>query len=91
MCALQAVGHGLDNAPGLLQRVLAEEAWREFTPPGEETWRAFTPSGAEPVTYTRFADFAAAAPPQGLGGLTETLTRLIAGDAETAALLGSAA
>ena len=76
--ALQAVGHGPDTGPGLL-RVLAEEAWREFTP-----------SGGEPVTYKRFADFAAAAPPQALGGLTETLTRLVAGDEGTAALLESA-
>lgn len=53
---------GLGNLPGMVLKLLAEEAWRSFQ----------LPSG-EAVTYERFIEFVAADPPRGLGTDEQTL------------------
>ena len=58
--------------PGLVRRLLDEEAWRSFTPPGE----------AHPIHYDTFTEFVAAAAPKGLGGKSAALLALCGADDE---------
>jgi hypothetical protein len=78
--ALDRGSHGLMNVPGLLKRILADEAWREF-----ETIRG------EHVTYDTFTDFVATRPSKGLGSSMELVARMIGTrDAELLRLLREA-
>lgn len=60
--------------PGLVRRLLNEEAWRDFT----------TPDGRE-VRYDRFTAFVEAMPPRGLGGRVSQLIALCGTDGELGA------
>jgi hypothetical protein len=78
--ALDRGSHGLENVPGLLRRILADESWREF-----ETTRG------EHVEHERFADFVAAPPLKGLGASMEMIMRIVGtGDPELLRLLREA-
>lgn len=59
--------------PGLVRRLLDEEAWREFSPPG----------GGEPIRHETFASFITSAPPKGLGGRSAQLVALCGADQST--------
>lgn len=56
--------------PGLVRRLLDEDAWRDFTAPN--------PVGH--VHHERFSDFVAAEPPRGLGGRSSQLLALCGSD-----------
>src|SRR5690606_38754229 len=58
--ALLRGGAALENVPGLLKRILREEAWREFQP-----------KIGPVVRHERFADFVTTPPVQGLGASVE--------------------
>lgn len=77
--ALRSGEHGLSTVPGLLKRVLAEGAWREF-----ETLRG------ELIHHERFADFVTLAPLKGLGASVDLVRRVIEDDAEAVDLLDQA-
>jgi hypothetical protein len=64
--ALDRGNHGLENVPGLLKRILADESWREF-----ETARG------EHVTHDRFESFVSEPPLRGLGATTAVIDRII--------------
>lgn len=78
--SLRYGGSALSDVPGLLKRVLLEEAWREFLPRGR----------AEPVRHERFADFVAAQPVEGIGSDVTLVRRVIADDTEALDLLDQA-
>lgn len=67
--ALDRGNHGLENVPGLLKRILAEESWREF-----ETARG------EHVVHERFESFVTAPPLKGLGASTAVIERIVGTD-----------
>jgi hypothetical protein len=67
--ALDRGNHGLENVPGLLRQVLADESWREF-----ETARG------EHVTHPQFASFVADPPLRGLGATMEVIERIVGTD-----------
>lgn len=72
--ALREGDHGLKAVPGLLKRVLSEEAWRSFA----------TQRG-ELVEHARFADFVTTPPLKGLGAnmrLIEKIVDSIEGEAD---------
>lgn len=60
-------GKKIDNIPGLIEQLLAEDIWKEVYV--EDTERV--------VTYERFEDFVTTPPPEGLGTKIETLKRLL--------------
>lgn len=65
--------HGADlmsAIPGLVRRLLDEDAWREFMAPGTN----------EVVRHERFADFIRAGEPTGLGGRVSQLIALCGTD-----------
>jgi hypothetical protein len=67
--ALDRGSHGLENVPGLLKRILADESWREF-----ETARA------ERVTHDRFESFVSQPPLRGLGASIAVIERIVGTD-----------
>jgi hypothetical protein len=73
-------GKKIDNIPGLIEQLLAEDIWKEVYV--EETERT--------VTYERFEDFVSAPPPEGLGAKVRDLERLIGDDEATLNLLDAA-
>ena len=77
--ALDRGGHGLNNAPTLLRRLLEEGSWREF-----ETSRG------EVVQHARFADFILTPPLKGLGADVDLVRRIVKDDIETLDLLDQA-
>jgi hypothetical protein len=78
--ALDRGSHGLENVPGLLKQILADESWREF-----ETARG------EHVVHDRFADFVTTPPLKGLGASMEVILRIVGtADAELLAMLRQA-
>lgn len=77
--SLRRGGASLETVPGLLKRVLQEEAWREF-----ETSRG------DVVRHERFADFVATPPLKGLGASVPLLKRIVADDPEALDLLDQA-
>jgi hypothetical protein len=76
--SIRLVGNGLDIAPALLRKVLAEGSWREFV----------TELGHH-VEHERFEEFVTAPPLKGLGADMDVVDKLAAlsGDAELAGLL----
>src|SRR5690606_19252043 len=64
--SLRRGGASLGTVPGLLKRVLQEEAWREF-----ETSRGGV------VRHERFADFVTTPPLKGLGASMERIDRIV--------------
>ena len=78
--ALDRGSHGLENVPGLLKRILAEDLWREF-----ETARG------ERVVHDRFESFVTAPPLRGLGATMDLITRIVGtADPELLAMLREA-
>lgn len=78
--SLRRGGASLGTVPGLLKRVLEEEAWREF-----ETSRG------EVVCHDRFTDFVTTPPLKGLGASMELIDRIVGtGDPELMQLLREA-
>lgn len=77
--ALLRGGAALENVPGLLKRLLREEAWREFQP-----------KIGPVVRHERFADFVTTPPVQGLGASVELVRRIVADDVEALDLLDRA-
>lgn len=77
--ALDHGGHGLNNAPSLLRRLLIEEGWREF-----ETARG------EIVRYSKFVDFVTTPPLKGLGTNVDLVRRIITSDSEALELFRNA-
>ena len=69
--ALRSGDHGLKAVPGLVKRVLQEEAWRGFV----------TQRG-ELVEYDRIDDFVVTPPLKGLGATPELIETLIHDDVE---------
>lgn len=69
--SLRRGGNALQDVPGLLKRILLEEAWKDFT----------TPRG-ERVQHARFADFVTQAPTAGIGASIELVRKLVADDPE---------
>lgn len=67
--SLRSGDHGLKAVPGLVKRVLAEEAWRSFV----------TQRG-ELVEYDRFEEFVATPPLKGLGASIDLVRTLVRGD-----------
>lgn len=67
--ALRSGDHGLKAVPGLVKRVLAEDAWRSFV----------TQRG-ELVEYQRFEDFVSTPPLKGLGASVALVRTLVQGD-----------
>lgn len=74
--SLRYGGSALSDVPGLLKRLLQEDAWREFV----------TRRG-EHVTHERFADFVTMAPLKGLGSDIDLVRRIAADDTVTLDLL----
>ena len=64
--ALRRGDNALGAIPGLLKRILAEEAWREF----------ITQRG-ELVQHERFADFVTTPPLRGLGASMDLIDRIV--------------
>jgi hypothetical protein len=64
--ALDRGNHGLENVPGLLKRILADELWREF-----ETARG------EHVIHERFETFVSEPPLRGLGADIPLIDRIV--------------
>jgi len=77
--ALLRGGAALENVPGLLKRLLREEAWRQFQP-----------KIGPVVRHERFADFVTTPPVQGLGASVELVRRIVADDPEAVDLLDKA-
>lgn len=77
--ALRSGDHGLKAVPGLVKRVLKEEAWRSFvTQRGEQ------------VEYDRFEDFVVTPPLKGLGASVDLVRTLVQGDPEALDLFSQA-
>lgn len=68
--SLRSGDHGLKAVPGLVKRVLAEEAWRSFV----------TQRG-ELVEYEHFEEFVVTPPLKGLGASVALVRTLVQGDA----------
>ena len=66
-------GKKVDNIPGLIDQLLAEDIWKEVYV--EET--------EQTVTYDKFEDFVTTPPPEGLGTKVKDLQRLIGEDKGT--------
>lgn len=77
--ALRRGDASLNDVPGLLKQLLAEEAWREFRP-----------KRGEPIRYERFEDFAQTKPVAGLGASVGLIKRIIRDDPEALDLLDRA-
>ena len=77
--SLRYGGSALSDAPALLKRVLAEDAWRDFV----------TRRG-EHVQHARFADFVTTPPLKGLGSDIDLVRRIVAADSEAVDLLDRA-
>jgi len=77
--SLRSGGHALADAPALLKKVLAEQAWRDFV----------TRRG-ERVTHERFADFVTTPPLKGLGSDVALVRRIVANDPVALDLLDQA-
>jgi hypothetical protein len=77
--ALRRGGNALEDVPGLLKRVLAEESWREF----------ITPRG-ELVQHERFVNFVTTPPTQGIGASVDLVRRIVGSDPEALDLLDQA-
>src|SRR5690606_29499825 len=77
--ALLRGGAALENVPGLLKRLLREEAWREFQP-----------KIGPVVRHERFADFVTTPPVQGLGASVELVERIVSVDPEATKMLRDA-
>lgn len=77
--ALLRGGAALENVPGLLKRLLREEAWREFQP-----------KIGPVVRHERFADFVTTPPLKGLGASVDLIRRIVADDTEALDLLDQA-
>lgn len=73
-------GKKIDNIPGLIEQLTAEDIWQEIYV--EETERT--------VTYDRFEDFLTTPPPEGLGVKVDVLKRMIGDDDGTLNLLDDA-
>lgn len=71
--------HGLLTTAGLLKRVIAEDAWRDFTTKRNED-----------VKHDRFEVFVTTPPLRGLGATVELVEKLIADDEEAVRLLREA-
>lgn len=69
--SLRRGGNALQDVPGLLKRILAEEAWKDFT----------TPRG-ERVQHSRFVDFVVQAPTAGIGASVDLVRKLVLDDPE---------
>lgn len=67
--SLRSGDHGLKAVPGLVKRVLVEEAWRSFV----------TQRG-ELVEYDRFEEFVATPPLKGLGASVDLVRTLVRDD-----------
>lgn len=67
--SLRSGDHGLKAVPGLVKRVLAEDAWRSF----------LTQRG-ELVEYERFEEFVATPPLKGLGASLDLVRTLVRDD-----------
>ena len=67
----------LTSIPMLVKTIIREEMWREF----------YVDRTKELVTHTRFADFVAAQPMEGLGADIGLLKRTCSGDEEALKLL----
>ena len=77
--AVRGGSESLGQVPGLLCRVLEEEAWRHFT----------TALGKD-VQHARLADFITTPPLDGLGASVDLVKKIIAEDARTLDLLDQA-
>lgn len=77
--ALERGGSGLENAPELLRRLLADGSWRSFV----------TQRG-ELVEYERFVDFVTTPPLKGLGVTVRLVQRVVADDPVAVDLLDQA-
>jgi hypothetical protein len=77
--ALRRGGNALEDVPGLLKRVLAEESWREFV----------TPRG-ELVRHEQFVDFVTTPPTRGIGASVDLVRRIVGSDTEAVDLLDRA-
>jgi hypothetical protein len=73
-------GKKIDNIPGLIEQLLAEDIWKNVYV--EETERT--------VAYERFEDFVTTPPPEGLGTKIKELKRLIGNDKKSLDLLDAA-
>jgi hypothetical protein len=73
-------GKKIDNIPGLIEQLLAEDLWKNVYV--EET--------EQTVTYERFEDFITTPPPEGLGTKIKVLERLIGNDKKSLDLLNAA-
>lgn len=73
-------GKKIDNIPGLIEQLLAEDIWKKVYV--EETERT--------VAYEKFEDFVTTPPPEGLGTKVKELERLIGDDQETLGKLKNA-
>ena len=73
-------GKKIDNIPGLIEQLLAEDIWKEVYI--EETERT--------ITYNNFEDFVTTPPPEGLGTKVKELERLMGKDNEAFDLLSNA-
>lgn len=69
--ALRSGDHGLKAVPGLVKRVLAEDAWRSFV----------TQRG-ELIEYEQFEDFVTTLPLKGLGASVALVRTLVQNDPE---------
>ena len=77
--SLQRGGNALADVPGLLKRLLVEDAWRTFT----------TRRG-ELVEHERFAGFVTTPPLSGLGATVDLIKRIVEDDKATLDLLDQA-
>lgn len=77
--ALRSGDHGLKAVPGLMKRVLRDEAWRSFV----------TQRG-EVVEHERFEDFVVTQPLKGLGATVDLVRTLVHGDPEALDLFDQA-
>lgn len=77
--SLRSGDHGLKAVPGLVKRVLAENAWRSFV----------TQRG-ELVEYDHFEEFVATPPLKGLGASLDLVRTLVRGDPVALDLFDSA-
>jgi hypothetical protein len=77
---MEAVGSGkrnLKSIPMLVKRIISDGMWREF----------YVDRTKQLVTHTRFADFVAAQPMEGLGADIKLLKRTCSGDEDALKLL----
>lgn len=77
--ALRTGGDAMTTVPGLLEELLTDGCWRDFT----------TEMG-KPVHHIRFADFVVKPPLEGLGADVAVLRRVVAADVRIADMLDEA-